>query len=263
MFQNFYRPVLVIALLAAVPLPQPAYAQTPIAGLEPHVDLAETLPDNAAGPSDHVFDATSPKQVFQLNQSVDNTDATLFPETEVQDKGWKGLAKLLEALTPSINTAIPLSASQITGRISAMLDQGQNQEALDVIEKRMAQLQDKQTIGTDVQLMFLHGRALAALNRHDDAINVYLHMTTVYPELPEPWNNLAAEYVKQGKLEMANDAIQMALTANPDYPAAKANQGQIQLMLAQQSFDQAAKSGIGDARAKAGETEAILRKQVN
>src|SRR5690606_18020124 len=99
---------------------------------------------------------------------------------------------------------------QITDRITTMLNQGQNQQALDIIEKRQAQLQAQGALGNDVQLMFLHGRALAALERHNDAIGVYLHMTTVYPELPEPWNNLAAEYVKQGKLNLAYDAIQMA-----------------------------------------------------
>lgn len=259
MFQNFYNPVLVVALLAAAPLLQPAYAQTPAAGLEPHVDLTQTLSASTASAPANTFGASSPEQVFRLNQSVESPHAALFPETQPQEGGWKGLAKLLEALTPSINTAIPLSASQITSRISALLDQDQNQEALNIIEKRMAQLQTQQTIGTDVQLMFLHGRALAALDRHDDAIALYLNMTTLYPELPEPWNNLAAEYVKQGKLEMAEDAIRMALTANPDYAAAKANQGQIQLMLAQQSFNQAAQSGISNARTKASETEAILR----
>ncbi|HEY9279587.1 MAG TPA: tetratricopeptide repeat protein [Eoetvoesiella sp.] len=262
MLQNFCSPLLVIALLAAGSLAQLAQAQTPVAGLEPHVNLADKLSGNGTQPTGGAdsFTPGSAAQVFKLNSPTDSPDTALFPKTETKEGGWKGLARLLEALTPGIDTAIPLTSSQITDRISTMLDQGQNQAALDVIEKRMAQLQEKETVGTDVQLIFLHGRALAALERHNEAIEVYLNMTTLYPELPEPWNNLAAEYVKQGKLEMALDAIQMALTANPQYPAAKANLGQIQLMLAQRSFDSAAQAGVSDARAKATETQAILQR---
>src|SRR3546814_4795048 len=60
--------------------------------------------------------------------------------------------------------------------------------ALEVIQKRTAQLEQQNSLGTDVQLMFLHGRALAALGHHDQAIDLYRKMTTLYPELPEPWN---------------------------------------------------------------------------
>src|SRR5690606_35280944 len=119
----------------------------------------------------------------------------LFADTQPEDGGWKGLARLLEAITPSVDTAIPLTPSEITGRIEALLNRGQNEQALAIIQKREAQLQASGAIGTDVQLMFLHGRALSALDRTNEAIDLYLHMTTVYPELPEPWNNLAAEYV--------------------------------------------------------------------
>jgi tetratricopeptide (TPR) repeat protein len=176
--------------------------------------------------------------------------AQLFDD-KPQEHGWKALAHLLEAITPSVNTDIPLTASQITTRISAMLDQGQNQKALDIIERRLAQEQASYRTGTDVQLMFLHARALAALGRDNEAEKLYQYMTTQYPELPEPWNNLAAEYVKQGKLEMARDALRMALTADPNYAQAHANLGRVQLLLASQSFHDAAKLGIKGAQQKA------------
>lgn len=259
MLQKFYSPLLTLVLLAGGLTAQAALAQTPVAGLEPHVDLAARLQKgstNAAGVN--LFDTQSQSTAFTLPAPPSDINAKLFNDPQPIDGGWKGLANLLEALTPGVDTEIALTPSQITDRITVMLNQGQNQEALNVIEKRMAQ-QSQQAIGTDVQLMFLHGRALGALNRHNEAIEVYLKMTTLYPELPEPWNNLAAEYVKQGKLDMAQDAIQMALTANPQYPAGKANLGQIQLMQARQSFDSAAQLGVGDARAKAEKTQAILQ----
>lgn len=184
----------------------------------------------------------------------------LFDDTPKKDGGWQGLANVLEALAPSADTSIPLTPSQITDRISGMITQGKYQEALDIIKKRSDQREAEGAIGTDVQLLFLEGRALSGLNRHDEAIAVYQNMTVQYPELPEPWNNLATEYIKQGKLDMAHDALAMALTADPNYATAKANMGEVQLMLAKQSFDRAAALGIAGARDKAEKTQAILQK---
>ena len=113
-------------------------------------------------------------------------------------------------------------------------------------------------MGADVQLLFLKGRALGALDRHDEAIDVYRDMTVRYPELPEPWNNLAAEYIKQGKLDLARDALSMALTADPNYGVARANLGEVELMLAKRSFTDAAQLGVRAAGAKAAKTQAIL-----
>lgn len=257
-----------IAVLSAIGLAATAAAQAPVAGLEPNVDLGATLVPFASDNNANPFSDQHPYTNIQLGRSPATQaaaakpsavqDQKLFADTEKSEGGWKGLARLLEALTPSADTEIPLTASQITDRITAMLNRGENEEALRVIEKRTAQEQAAFTLGTDVQLLFLHGRALAALGRHNEAIDIYLNMTTLYPELPEPWNNLAAEYIKQDRLEMARDALHMALTANPQYATAQANMGQVQLMLAQQSFDQAAALGASGAAAKAEQTKAIF-----
>ncbi|WP_148255862.1 tetratricopeptide repeat protein [Pusillimonas sp. T7-7] len=249
-------PALMIALFAGGLSIQVARAQTPVPGLVPHVDLNASLD---AGPGQHKASdiAAGLLVVVPRGQKADS-GGKLFSDPPAEEKGWKGLARLLEALTPSIDTDLPLSASQITDRISSMLDQGQNQEALQVIEKRMAQLEARGGMGADVQLLFLRGRALAAVGRNTEAISTYQNMTTLYPELPEPWNNLAAEYVKQGKLDMAYDALQMSLSANPNYATAKENLGEVQLMLAQRSFQEASRLGAGQAQAKAQQTRDIL-----
>ncbi|MFW7342885.1 tetratricopeptide repeat protein [Pollutimonas sp. H1-120] len=238
MFRILSPAVAIVLVLGGLSV-QAAMAQAVVPGLAPHVDLNASLED---GPGKPAF------------------EGKLFNDPPPPEGGWKGLAKLLEALTPSVDTSVPLTASEITSRISQMLDQGRNEEALEVIQKRTAQLEQQGGIGTDVQLMFLHGRALAALGRDAQAIDLYLKMTTLYPELPEPWNNLAAEYVKQGKLDMARDALSMSLAANPNYGTAKANLGQVQLMLAQESFRNAARLGVDSARSKAEQTAEVLKK---
>ena len=164
-------------------------------------------------------------------------DDDLFNDAPPEEKGWKGLARLLEALEPDVDTALPLTPAQITDRISTMLDQGQAEAALEVIEKRKAQYgAQPDPLGRDVQLMFLNARALGALGRHEEAIELYRQMTSLYPELPEPWNNLAAEYVKTGRLDMARRSLEMALHANPEYRDARVNLGRVQLLLAEESF---------------------------
>lgn len=248
--------VLAVALVAGG-LSVSANAQTPVSGLAPHVDLTATLD---AGPDAPAFNDKSGGILVQMGRQALSANDKLFNDAPPEEGGWKGLARLLEALTPSVDTEIPLTSAQITARISSMLDQGENQQALDVIEKRAAQLEAQGGMGTDVQLMFLRARALAALGRHDEAIDLYLKMTTLYPELPEPWNNLAAEYVKQGKLDMAQDALSMALSADPNYGAAKANMGEVQLMLARQSFQAAAQLGVGGSQAKAEAATNLLKK---
>ncbi len=250
-------PVLAIALIVGGLSVQTAGAQMPAPGVEPHVDLTATLD---AGPGNTTFSKDSKRVRVNIAKPSPPDTGKLFNDAPPAEGGWKGLAKLLAALTPSVDTEIPLTASQITSRISSMLDSGKNQQALDVIQKRMAQNQAQGGMGTDVQLLFLHARALAALGRQDEAIESYRQMTTLYPELPEPWNNLAAEYVKQGKLEMAQDALTMALAANPDYGTARANMGEVQLLLARQSFQGAAQLGVGGAQSKAEATTNLLKK---
>ncbi len=226
-------------------------SQAQMAALTPHVDLNATI---GVGPANPVFSGDT------IALPVRHATGPLFDDQPEPQKGWKALARLLEAATPKVDTSIPLTPSQITDRIQALIDQGDYQQALGIIEKRETQLADQGGIGTDVQLMFLHGRALAGLERHNEAIDVYRHMTTTYPELPEPWNNLASEYVKQGKLDMAREALNMALAADPNYATARANLGDVDLMLARREFEHAARLGVSDAAARAEETTRIIKR---
>lgn len=184
----------------------------------------------------------APAHAQASGNTATSPGTALFPDERPEEKGWKGLARLLEAMEPKVDTGIPLTPAQITDRIALMLDQGRAAEALEVIEKRKAQYAgNPDPLGNDVQLMFLNARALAALGRHEEAIGIYRDLTSKYPELPEPWNNLAAEYVKTGRLDMAHQALEMALQINPQYHEARSNLGQVLMLLAEESFRAAGK----------------------
>ena len=151
---------------------------------------------------------------------VDNSHLTTL-DPYPPDQGWQWLAKEMDELRPGVDTRLQPTPTQITDHIEARIDKGDYAGALKLIEWRQAQLQGKP--GTDVQLMFQHARVLAALGHIDQAAAIYQDMTRRFPELPEPWNNLATLYVRQGKLDQAGAALRTALQVDPDYADAQAN----------------------------------------
>jgi len=95
----------------------------------------------------------------------------------------------------------------------------------------------------DVQAKFKRATILAHLNRDDDAIAAFTELTQQYPELPEPYNNLAALYAKQGRYDEARAALETAVKANPSYGLAWENLGDLYLRLADASYRHATALG--------------------
>lgn len=91
----------------------------------------------------------------------------------------------------------------------------------------------------DAQMRFLKAVVLSDLGRRDEAIALLEPLTGDYPELAEPFNNLAALYASAGDYAKARGALEQALRANPDYGTAQENLGDIYAMLASQSYAQA------------------------
>ena len=222
-------------LCLSVLMHRPALAQPNILG----GSTPATLNPLASDPTD--TGNQTPRNIMPSAIPV-NPNAVLGDK--VPDGGWDGLAKLLEALAPSVDTSIPLSPTEISNRIDGLIRAGRLKEALQTIEARQAVEALRHTPGTDVQLMFLHARILAEMNRPAEAEAVYLQMTTRFPELPEPWNNLAALYVKRNELDQARRALEMAIMINPKYSIAQANLGDVQLNLALRAYQNAAQAGV-------------------
>jgi tetratricopeptide (TPR) repeat protein len=174
------------------------------------------------------------------------------------ESGWQGLANVLDAISPRTDARLTPSASQITDHIERLLNQGANQEALERIERRQQQIDGQR--GTDVQLMFQHARALAALGRDEEAIALYTKMTRLFPELPEPWNNFAVIYAASGKWDRADEVLQMALRANPGYAEALANQSDLQRMRASSVSPNGAKYDVPGSKANDDDVESISKK---
>ena len=109
----------------------------------------------------------------------------------------------------------------------------------------------------DAQTRFLKGIALAEMNRADDAIVVFKQLTEDYPELPEPYNNLAVLYAQQRHFEKARSALEMAIRTHPSYATAHENLGDVYARLASQAYNQALQ--IDSANSAAQSKLALIR----
>ena len=103
----------------------------------------------------------------------------------------------------------------------------------------------------DAQARFLKGLILADQGKTRDAIAVFSGLTEDYPELPEPYNNLAVLYASQGQYEAAKNALDMATRAHPGYATAHENLGDIHAKMAAIAYDKAQALDSKNTTAKA------------
>lgn len=89
----------------------------------------------------------------------------------------------------------------------------------------------------DAQLRFLRAVLLAELGRRPEAIEAFETLVADFPELPEPYNNLAVLHASTGDLERARNALEDAIRALPDYGLAHENLGDVYLRMAQRAYE--------------------------
>jgi Tfp pilus assembly protein PilF len=100
----------------------------------------------------------------------------------------------------------------------------------------------------DAQARFMHAVVMMEMQRNNDAMAAFTQLTQEYPELPEPFNNIALLHVRAGQLEPARQALETALRNDPSHRVARLNLGEVHLMLAVQAWDRAAAIAPLDAR---------------
>ena len=91
----------------------------------------------------------------------------------------------------------------------------------------------------DAQVRFLKGLILADQGKTNDAIAIFTGLTEDFPELPEPYNNLAVLYASQGKYDDAKRALEQAIRTHPSYATAHENLGDIFAKMAAIAYDKA------------------------
>ena len=117
--------------------------------------------------------------------------------------------------------------------VNRLLKAGQPAEALSKADQYL------NSKPRDPQMRFLKGVILAETGKTSEAIQTFVKLTEDYPELPEPYNNLAVLYASQSQFEKARVALEMAIRTNPSYATAHENLGDVYAKLASQSYSKA------------------------
>ncbi|WP_050009398.1 tetratricopeptide repeat protein [Candidatus Glomeribacter gigasporarum] len=110
--------------------------------------------------------------------------------------------------------------------------------------------QDALHLKNDAQARFKHATALAQQGQDDEAIALFDALIAQYPELPEPYNNLAALHAKYGRLDAARAALESALAVHSDYALAYQNLGRVYLQLAERAYQRTLELEPRNASAK-------------
>lgn len=125
-----------------------------------------------------------------------------------------------------------------------LLKQGQIDRAMERVDQYL------KTKPRDARGRFLRGILLTEQNKPADAIRVFTELTQDYPELPEPYNNLAVLYASQGQYDKARTSLEMAIRTHPSYATAHENLGDIYAKMASQAYDKALQLDKGNQAAQ-------------
>ena len=138
---------------------------------------------------------------------------------------------------PSAATTAPAATPGLTPDLveaTRMIQEGQYALARVKIDAALA------ADAKNPQARFLRGVVQADQDEPDEALATFQALTEDFPELPEPYNNLAVIWAQRGQYEKARTALESAIASHPDYAIAHENLGDIYSRLAGAEYDRAA-----------------------
>jgi len=134
--------------------------------------------------------------------------------------------------------------------INNLYKQGQSDKALERLEIYLTS-RPKDAHGSKIaQGRFLKGLILTEKGKNAEAIRIFAQLTEEYPELPEPYNNLAVLYASQGQYDKSRQALEMAISTHPSYATAHENLGDIYAQMASQAYNKALQLDKGNVAAQ-------------
>ncbi|MDP3620141.1 MAG: tetratricopeptide repeat protein [Ramlibacter sp.] len=141
---------------------------------------------------------------------------------------------LVRTLGLAVAICLPLAAfADDYAEVSRLMRAGKPAEAIARADQYLA------AKPKDPQMRFIKGVAQAESGRTADALNTFTRITEEYPELPEPYNNLAVLYAGQGQFDEARATLEAAIRTNPSYSTAHENLGDVYAKLASQAYSKA------------------------
>lgn len=117
--------------------------------------------------------------------------------------------------------------------ISGLLEQGRLEQAA-----KRADAYVKHN-PSDIQVRFLQGVIATEQGSNAKAIDIFTAISREYPQLPEPFNNLAVLYAAQGEERKAVEVLESAIRTNPSYATAHENLGDLYARMASEAYTKA------------------------
>lgn len=150
--------------------------------------------------------------------------------------------------------AVALSTGARADEVSEVMrlhSAGQTAAALERAERHLAQSP------RDASMRFQRALLLADSGRTAQSIEAFTALTQDHPDLPEPYNNLAALQASLGDFDRARSSLEMALRSQPGYAAAHENLGDVYVALARRAYARTLQ--LEPANASAAPKLALLR----
>jgi tetratricopeptide (TPR) repeat protein len=129
---------------------------------------------------------------------------------------------------------------------------GQRAQAVELVEQALTRTPD------DLQLRFALGVMRMELGERDKARGIFTRLTQDFPDLADPYNNLAVLHAAAGELDEAQAALEQALRLQPEHAQAQENLGDVLLRLALRAYQRAQKAAIAPTEMLAGKINRTL-----
>jgi tetratricopeptide (TPR) repeat protein len=129
---------------------------------------------------------------------------------------------------------------------------GQKVQAIEQVEQALTRTPD------DLQLRFALGVMRMELGERDKAKAVFTRLTQDFPDLADPYNNLAVLHAAAGELDEAQAALEQALRLQPEHAQAQENLGDVLVRLALRAYQRAQKLSLASNEVLAGKINRTL-----
>lgn len=141
------------------------------------------------------------------------------------------------ALLPLISLALLLGLGQARAAdIDVAQKQwlaGQHKAAIATLQQALAKTPD------ELKLRFTLGVYRMEMGELDEALGAFEALTQDFPDLADPFNNMAVIHASRGQLDQARGELEQALRLQPDHAQAQENLGDVLLRLAARAYGRA------------------------
>lgn len=150
------------------------------------------------------------------------------------------LMVLSVAVSAALASSFVMAQADDHAEVNRLVRAGQLTEALSRVDQYLAGKP------RDPQMRFIKGVIQTEGGKPTEAIATFSKLTEDFPELPEPYNNLAVLYAGQSQFDKARAALEMAIRTNPSYATAHENLGDVYAKLASQAYSKALQLDAGN-----------------